>query len=174
MNALDEKIKSALAEQDGNFIHIHNALEKLKSYLPINPAHLEDRDVVGHIDQMIFRFTKIQDGMGRRLIPLIVDMIEADSSEMTFIDKLNRLEKFGLITPGEWHIYRKIRNDLARTYPEAREDLVEAINAAMEATQQLETTFLKMRRFCWEKLGANDRTEAVTMALQRGIVQLNS
>ena len=26
MNELGEKIKSALAEQDGNFIHIHNAL----------------------------------------------------------------------------------------------------------------------------------------------------
>ena len=153
MNELHEKIKSALAEQDGNFIHIHNALEKLKSYLPINPAHLEDRDVVGHIDQMIFRFTKIQDGMGRRLIPLIVEMIEADTSEMTFMDKLNRLEKFELIAPGEWNIYRKIRNDLAHTYPEEKEELADAINAAMVATQQLEATFLKMRRFCSEKLG---------------------
>ena len=96
---------------------------------------------------------KIQDGMGRRLIPLIVEMIEADTSEMTFIDKLNRLEKFELIAPGEWNIYRKIRNDLAHTYPEEKEELADAINAAMVATQQLEATFLKMSRFCSEKLG---------------------
>lgn len=58
-------------------------LAKLKPYLPIAPAHLDERDVVGHIDQMIFRFMKIQDGMGRRLIPLIVDVMEADTSEIT-------------------------------------------------------------------------------------------
>ncbi|MDP4028133.1 MAG: hypothetical protein Q8P42_04095 [Gallionella sp.] len=152
MNELHEKIKSALAEQDGNFIHIHNALEKLKPYLPIVSAHLDDRDVVGHIDQMIFRFMKIQDGMGRRLIPLIVEMIEADTSEMTFIDKLNRLEKFGLIEPGEWNSYRKIRNDLAHTYPEEKEELVGAINEATAIIQKLEASFLKMRHFCQKKL----------------------
>ncbi len=58
---------------------------------------------------------KIQDGMGRRLIPLIVEVMEADTSEMTFLDKLNRIEKIGLIGPGEWNTYRKIRNDLAHT-----------------------------------------------------------
>ena len=153
MNELHEKIKSALAEQDGNFIHLHNALEKLKPYLPITSIHLDDRDVVGHIDQMIFRFIKIQDGMGRRLIPLIVEMIEADTSEMTFIDKLNRLEKFGLIEQDEWNVYRKIRNDLAHTYPEEKEELADAINAAIEISRKLEATFLKMRHFCQEKLG---------------------
>ena len=154
MNELHEKIKSALAEQDGNFIHIHNALEKLKAYLPIVSAHLDDRDVVEHIDQMIFRFMKIQDGMGRRLIPLIVEMIEADTSEMTFIDKLNRLEKFGLIEPGEWNSYRKIRNDLAHTYPEEKEELVDAINEAAVIIQKLEASFLKMRHFCQKKPGS--------------------
>ena len=153
MNELHEKVKSALAEQDGNFIHIHNALEKLEPYLPIVPAHLDDRDVVQHIDQMIFRFMKIRDGMGRRLIPLIAEAIEADTSEMTFIDKLNRLEKFGLIGPGEWNIYRKIWNDLAHTYPEEKEELGDAINEATAIIRKLEATFLKMRRFCQEKLG---------------------
>jgi len=153
MNELHEKIKSALAEQDGNFIHIHNALEKLEPYLPITPAHLDERDVVEHIDQMIFRFMKIQDGMGRRLIPLIVGVMEADTSEMTFLDKLNRIEKIGLIGPDEWNAYRKIRNDLAHTYPEEKEELADAINEAAAVVQKLETVFQKMRLFCRERLG---------------------
>lgn len=152
MNVLLEKIKSALAEQDGNFVHIHNALEKLKPYFPLTPVHLDELDVVEHIDQMIFRFMKIQDGIGRRLIPLIVEMMEADTSDMTFIDKLNRLEKIGLIEPDEWNIYRKIRNDLAHTYPEEKEELVAAINEAALVVQKLEITFLRMRCFCQEKL----------------------
>lgn len=153
MSELFEKIESALAEQEGNFIHIHNALDKLKPYLPVSTVHLDERDVVEHIDQMIFRFMKIQDGMGRRLIPLIVEMMEADTSDMTFIDKLNRLEKFGLIESGEWNRYRKIRNDLAHTYPEEAEELVAAINEAALVVQELEAIFLKMRHFCQDKLG---------------------
>jgi hypothetical protein len=153
MNPLREKIRSALAEQDGNFVHLHNALTKLKPALPILPASLDDPDLVEHIDQMIFRFTKIQDGIGRRLMPLIVDMLEADTSEMTFIDKLNRLEKLGLLAPGEWNGYRKIRNDLTHTYPEEIEDLVDAINQATVTIGQLEATYIKMRSFCQDKLG---------------------
>lgn len=152
MNELYEKVKSAVSEQEKNFIHIYHALDKLKPYLPIGPEHLDDKDVVEHIDQMIFRFMKIQDGIGRRLIPLIVEAIEADTSELTFIDKLHRLEKFGLMESGEWNIYRKIRNDLTHTYPEEQVALVEAINEAVAIIQRLEETYRKMRRFCQEKL----------------------
>jgi hypothetical protein len=148
MNELYGKMNSAVSEQNRNFIHLYHALEKLTPYLPIADRHLDDKDVVEHIDQMIFRFTKIQDGMGRRLIPLIIEVLEADTSEMTFIDKLNRLEKFGLIEPGEWNIYRKIRNDLTHSYPEEKEALLEAINEAVAIIQRLEETYQKMRRFC--------------------------
>jgi hypothetical protein len=153
MNEIYEKLKSAVSEQERNFIHIYHALEKLNSYLPIMQEHLDDKEVVEHIDQMIFRFMKIQDGIGRRLIPSIVEAIEADTSEMTFIDKLNRLEKFGLMEPNEWNIYRKIRNDLTHIYPEEKEALLEAINEAVAIIPKLEQTYRKMRCFCQKKLG---------------------
>jgi hypothetical protein len=152
MNGLYEKVKSTISEQEKNFIHISHALEKLKPYLPIGSEHLDDKDVVEHIDQMIFRFMKIQDGIGRRLIQMIVEALEADASQMTFIDKLNKLEKFGLMDSAEWNIYRKIRNDLTHTYPEEQEDLFETINAAVAIIPSLEETYLKMRQFCQEKL----------------------
>jgi len=153
MNELSEKMKSAVSEQERNFVHIYHALGKLNPHLPIGIKHLDDADVVEHIDPMIFRFMKIQDGIGRRLIPLIVDAIEADTSEMTFIDKLNKLEKFRLVEPGEWNIYRKVRNDLTHTYPEEKEALLEAINEAVAIIPRLEQTYRNMRRFCREKLG---------------------
>jgi hypothetical protein len=95
---------------------------------------------------------KTQDGIGRRLIPLIVEAIEPDTAEMTFIDKLNRLEKFGLIERDEWNLYRKIRNDLTHTYPEEKQELVAAINEAINIVPQLEATYLKMKLFCHEKI----------------------
>ena len=110
MNEFHEKIKSALSEQDGNFIHLHHALEKLKPYLPIVPAHLDKKDIVEHIDQMIFRFIKIQDGMGRRLMPLIVEAIEADTSEMTFRAPLK------IQTPSRCCVAQKILTLTYQTY----------------------------------------------------------
>jgi hypothetical protein len=155
MNEIYEKLKSAVSEQERNFIHIYHALEKLQPYLPVTPDHLDDKDIVEHIDQMIFRFVKIQDGIERRLIPSIVEAIEADTSEMTFIDKLNRLEKFNLIEAGEWNVYRKIRNDLTHTYPEEKEALLEAINESVAIIPKLEQTYQKMRRFCQDKLSGD-------------------
>jgi hypothetical protein len=71
---------------------------------------------------------------------------------MTFIDKLNKLEKFGLVESGEWSICRKIRNDLTHTYPEEQGALVETINEAVAIIPRLEETYRKMRRFCQQKL----------------------
>ncbi len=146
------KLRSALDEQDRNFLHIHHALDKLLPYMPITANHLNDNDVVEHLDQMVFRLTKIQDGIGRRLIPLMVEAIEPDTSEMTFIDKLNKLQKFGLLEPGEWNVYRKIRNDVTHTYPEEKAALVDAINEAIAVFGKLEATYLRMKNFCHEKL----------------------
>lgn len=152
MNLLHEKMKSALSEQDLNLLHLSHALGKLGPYLPVMPEHLDDKDVVEHIDQLILRFMKTKDGIGRRLIPLIVEVIESDTAEMTFIDKLNRLEKFGLIECDEWNLYRKLRNDLTHTYPEEKEELVAAINEAINVVPKLETTYRKMKSFCQAKI----------------------
>jgi hypothetical protein len=59
----------------------------------------------------------------------------------------------GLLAPGERNVYRKIGNDLTHTYPEKSEDLVDAINQAAAMIGQLETSFIKMRSFCQDKLG---------------------
>lgn len=85
---------------------------------------------------------KIQDSIGRRMVPLIVDTIEADTSGITLVDKLNRVKKSGLMDPGEWNIYRKIRNDLARTYSE-EDTLVDAINEPVAIIPRFEEIYQK-------------------------------
>ena len=48
---------------------------------------------VEHIDQFIFRFTKLQDAMRKRLIPITYQILEPEKEEASFIDILNKLEK---------------------------------------------------------------------------------
>lgn len=142
-----ERLRFALFEEDQNFIHINHALKKLEPYLPLDERMLDDPDIVEHIDQMIFRWIKIQDSMGRRLIPLLVEFIVASTDEFTFIDKLNTLEKRGLIERSQWHILRSIRNQLTHIYPEDRIETIETIHDALDVIQILEDIYKKMKIF---------------------------
>ena len=64
------KVLFAIQEQEKNFKHFFHAIDKLKPHLPINKTDLNNDTIVEHIDQLIFRFTKAQDGIGKRLIPI--------------------------------------------------------------------------------------------------------
>lgn len=147
-----------IEEQERNFKHLFNAAHKLKPYLPIRAEYLEDDDIVEHIDQLIFRFMKAQDGIGKRLIPMIAASLVSNPDELTFIDKLNALEKYGLITREKWELLRSIRNHLAHFYPEEVDDIVDGINDAYEVVPQLHEMYLNMKRFVEEKMIQTDQS----------------
>jgi len=48
---------------------------------------------VQRVDQFILRFTKLQDAMGCRLFPAILQYLQEPYEERPMLDKLNRLEK---------------------------------------------------------------------------------
>ena len=80
------------------------------SRFPLLPAHLPSRssltvtvfeqlseEDVEHLDQLICRFTKMQDAMGKRLFPSIHGLLEESSDPVAFLDILHRLEKLGCL-----------------------------------------------------------------------------
>lgn len=123
---------------------IDHAREALQLQLPISGADWQrlDDDAVGHIDQLLFRFGKLQDAMGRRLFPLMLKVLaELDEAE-PFIDKLNRLEKLGLIPSArQWVEWRELRNQATHEYPDAPEQNAENLNLILEALPRLESVF---------------------------------
>ena len=69
---------------------------------------------------------------------------------MTFIDRLNRLEKFGVLDEAEnWMKMRQIRNHLSHEYPDQPEIMAEYLNDAFNFGKTLlyyleaTTSFLK-------------------------------
>ena len=50
---------------------------------------------VAYMDQFATRFSKLQDAMGAKLFPQVLDLVGEQGALNTFIDKLNRLEKIG-------------------------------------------------------------------------------
>ncbi len=70
-------------------------------------------------DQILFRFIKLQDTMGERLIPATLGWLVEPFEGWPMRDRLDRLEKLGYLDVEAWLRWRELRNRLAHEYPDA-------------------------------------------------------
>ena len=91
------------------------------------------------LDQLAYRFTKLQDSMGMKLLPLLLDLAEEPLPEnVTFAVKLQQLERLGALQSVEkWRMLREIRNQLAHEYEDAPALKAAALNRFIEAIKSL-------------------------------------
>jgi hypothetical protein len=94
------------------------------------------------LDQLIFRFTKLQDAMGQRLVPATLAAMSEPYEDWSMIDRLNRLEKLGYLEVDDWLRWRGTRNWLAHEYPEQDALRFAAILAAVEAMAGLAASYV--------------------------------
>lgn len=118
---------------------LSSALKYLQNLIPVTIAKyktLKEQEL-SFIDQMSYRFGKLQDAMGRLLRSLLL-VLEEDAHQLPFIDVLNRAEKLGIIENAqEWITLRELRNILAHEYSDKVEEIVEGINKLYEVSQRL-------------------------------------
>ncbi|MBP9727246.1 MAG: hypothetical protein KBD83_07270 [Gammaproteobacteria bacterium] len=111
------------------------AMKKLNSYFPISPETILtlSEDELPLFELYTSRFSKLQDLMGNALYPKLLASTGEPVDEMTFIDRLNRLEKLGVIDDAEnWMKMRQIRNHLSHEYPDQPELTAEYLNDAFD------------------------------------------
>ena len=90
------------------------------------------------IDQLVFRFSKLQDSMGHKLMTSGLILLGESAETLTMIDKLNLLEKLKLIEDKQrWLELRELRNQIAHEYPEEKQTQIEAVNLLFEAAPYL-------------------------------------
>ncbi len=78
-----------------------------------------DKDERRLLDQFAYRYTRLQDDMGNRLIPSVLRALGEDVAAMPVLDRLDRLEQLGwLDSADEWGDLRRIRNEFTHEYPE--------------------------------------------------------
>ena len=124
------------------------ANSKVQSFLPLTRDNYYelDEETISFIDQFIFRFSKLQDLMGARLFPSILELLAEPVYDKAFIDILNRLEKLHVIESAtEWVELRNIRNDIAHEYPASLLERIEGINVLFNNWGKLEQIVEK----CW-------------------------
>jgi hypothetical protein len=108
----------------------------------------EDRRL---LDQFAYRYTRLQDDMGARLMPAALRAMGEEIAAMPVLDRLSRLEQLGwLPSADEWADLRRIRNEFTHDYPETPPERFErlqlAIASAQRASQILEGISQKIRQ----------------------------
>lgn len=116
--------------------HSHRVLYargKMKSFFPLKTAleyrNLSDEEVE-HIDQLIYRFQKLQDDMGTKLFKSIVaNLGETEVFNKPILEILNIMKKYGIISENtDWQSMREIRNALAHEYLDDVNNDIELLN----------------------------------------------
>jgi hypothetical protein len=141
----DLRIEKNIAECNKHLKRINSAFVKMSAFMPIDSEkylQLTD-DEVEHIDQFLFRFSKLQDAMGEKLFVLLLEFMQEESvKSRPFIDILNRLEQLGLLDDKNiWLELRKIRNNIAHQYDDEPQQAADALNAIYAAKPVLENIY---------------------------------
>lgn len=102
----------------------------------------EDRRL---LDQFAYRYTRLQDDMGARLIPAVLHALGEDIAAMPMLDRLSRMEQLAWLPSAEkWGELCRIRNEFAHDYPETMEERFERMQLALSSAQAVADVFKAM------------------------------
>ena len=145
-----DKLKEAIQICEIHFQRMDYALSKVGSLFPLNIERYENLsfDDLSYLDQLIFRFSKLQDSMGNRLFPALLENLGEDINEKPFIDLLTKLEKLNLIeNHKQWLKLRETRNEVTHEYPFFTPEIIDGLNLLIEQAVILEKIWEKLRQF---------------------------
>jgi len=145
-----QSFKETIYECHKHIEKITVAKQHLSKYMPLTVerySSLNDIDM-SFVDQLIFRFSKLQDTLGEKLFPSVLTLSEEDVKRKTFVDILNRLEELDIIEKNEWLQLREIRNEIAHEYSFNTEELVESITNIYNTCNDLLKFFYDVYEFC--------------------------
>ncbi|MGB4359443.1 MAG: hypothetical protein WBJ19_03390 [Rhodoferax sp.] len=99
------------------------------------------------LDQFAYRYTRLQDDMGARLMPAVLKVLGEDIAPLSAIDRFTRLEQLGwLPSADEWLTLRQIRNQFSHDYPDSPVERFERLQAAVQAARQLLTVLAQFQQ----------------------------
>lgn len=128
-----QKVHDNLNESYKHLKRLQNAIEALeRNYIfPLSMKSfeniLESVEHLAYSDQIIYRFSKLQDCMGAKLFKSVL-LYEGENVNKPFLDILNQLEVIDIIDVDEWFEIRDLRNEIAHDYEDNDEIAVNILN----------------------------------------------
>lgn len=135
---IKNKVDATLSECDKHLNWMTSAHQHIQNYFPLTKEkyHDLDEEIIPHVDQYLYRFTKLQDTMGSRLFDLVLILLEENVKSMSFLDKLNKLEQLNLLSGRDiWLDLRNLRNRAAHEYDDLEN--TEILNSLFESKDKL-------------------------------------
>ncbi|SEG41672.1 Cthe_2314 family HEPN domain-containing protein [Oceanospirillum linum] len=126
------------------------ARDTLSPLFPLQPENLSRLSPIdlAVFDQFVVRFSKLQDAMGAKLFPAVLELTKEQGELRTFIDKLHQLEKMGALDSAEqWLVFREMRNQFAHDYPTDPNMQSGLLNQAFDMTEILLKTLDQITDF---------------------------
>lgn len=129
---------------------LSTSIRRLRPKIPLSPYDVEafTFDDMLLWEMFVNRFSKLQDLMGAKIFKAVIDYAGESTEPMTLIDRLNTLEKLGIIDNTEiWKDLREMRNHLAHEYPDAPEIVATYLNQAFSMASALIETLTTIEAF---------------------------
>jgi uncharacterized protein with HEPN domain len=145
-----ERVQHNLKE---GFIHlkrVNEAIEEIetKYIFPISSNEfqkiLENRVDLAFSDQIIYRFSKLQDLIGEKLFKSFL-LYQGENVDKPFRDILNRFEKIEILNVEEWFEIRHLRNEIAHNYESNESVAIEILNGIFETRKDLQRILEKIQ-----------------------------
>lgn len=134
---------------------IEFAKANMKELLPLTVSkyeNLENEQIV-YIDQYLFRFSKLQDTIGKKLITALFELLGESIQNMSFRDIFDRLEQIGVIKDfDKWNDLIEIRNELSHEYEDDLAENVEKLNIILKMDKELIRYFNSIEKYYSKKL----------------------
>jgi hypothetical protein len=159
-------------QQAANTCRVHRqALEEALSDLGQRALAAADLDRLSKddrrlLDQFAYRYTRLQDDMGNRLMPAALLAMGEEVSSKSMLDCLDRLEQLDwLPSSDEWMELRRIRNEFTHEYPDTVAERFHRLELALASARRLLEILRRM----------NDRIEKLASASRKDhLIQLDS
>lgn len=129
-----QKVNGNLTEASKHLERLSNAITELKRVysFPLKAADYKqlvlDIQSLAFSDQVIYRFSKLQDCMGAKLFKSLL-LYQGENVNKPFLDILNQLEKMEVIDVDEWFEIRDLRNEIAHDYEDKDDVAVNLLNS---------------------------------------------
>ncbi|BCD61378.1 hypothetical protein NitYY0826_C0218 [Nitratiruptor sp. YY08-26] len=127
---------------------LHKAKQEIEEKKLLKNLDIDNFEIVKTLDTFIFRFIKLQDYLGQKLLRRFLEVIGEYYENMSFIDILDRLEKLQIITSSQkWMEIRQIRNKLTHEYPNEIEEIKEGVQEALNMISEMEKSLENIENY---------------------------
>lgn len=136
-------LKKNIEVCDLHLNRLNIAYEKIKKYYPFKEEYfpLKNTDDLAYLDMFTTRFSKLQDYMGEKLFPAVVNILANTSESLSYIDILNKLEKNHILQSSmKWRELRDLRNKISHEYPDSNSEQCETLNKIFNSFAYMEMT----------------------------------